>query len=39
MGRCGLMYMTHNREQWRDPFNTVMNLRVINKAGDFLTEC
>jgi hypothetical protein len=32
------MHLAQNREQWRALVNTIMNLRVIEKAGNFLTS-
>jgi hypothetical protein len=33
------MNLTQERVQWRAPVNTVMNLRVPQKAGYFLNSC
>jgi hypothetical protein len=35
VGKCGLDV---DGDQWRDLVNTVMKLRVIYKAGNFLTS-
>jgi hypothetical protein len=32
------IYLAQDRDQWRDPVNKVMNLRVPRKAGDFLAS-
>jgi hypothetical protein len=32
------MYLAQDRVQWWDFVNTVMNLRVAEKAGNFLTS-
>jgi hypothetical protein len=33
------MHVAQDRNKWRDVVNTVMNLRVPRKAGNFLTSC
>jgi len=32
------MHLTQDRDQWRAVVNTVMNLWVLLRAGNFLTE-
>jgi hypothetical protein len=32
------MHVAQDRDQWRALVNTVMNLRVSQKAGDFLSS-
>jgi hypothetical protein len=32
------IYLAKDRDQWRDVVNTVMNLRVLLNAGNFLTR-
>jgi hypothetical protein len=32
------MHLAEDRDQWRVPVNTVMNIRVPLMAGDFLSE-
>jgi len=32
------IHLAHDRDQWRDLVNTVMNIRVSWNAGNFLTS-
>jgi hypothetical protein len=31
--------LAQNRDQWRTPVNTVMNLRVTQNVGKFVSSC
>ena len=33
------MQLAHKRDRWRAVVNEVMNLRVVQNAGNFLTTC
>jgi hypothetical protein len=33
------IYLAQDRNQWRALLNTVMNLRVPQNAGNFLSDC
>jgi hypothetical protein len=38
-GGMDLIDMAQNRDQWRALVNTIMNLRVSQNAGNFLSGC
>jgi hypothetical protein len=35
----GWIYLAQERDQWRSLVNTVMNFRVLQNAGKFLSSC
>jgi hypothetical protein len=32
------VHLAQGRDQWRAPVNTIMNIRVLKKVGNFLTS-